>query len=321
VSRHLMYESNRTRSHDSYTTCRDTIESFAPSMRVDAPMLSIVATLRRAWSRFGAIAPSARQAPLNSSILAMRPRISGVIVGVSSMRRFGLMPKQALICTHLATPRLAPDDTRKVPDLGFWGYEVPWRTTAPPSGTAETAAPSLILSASPPILFGVMLPDTAGSLVRRGNRARKCRIQPPLPFPPRNTGNIARRDTRTHVIRPLVSHVLASQSRASGLQYHQVFVSGAPNSLKRNPAIECYESSAIANGEAEQIHVSDLPRTMNPRCIEYCRIKETRRIRPVCVDALSARFGQPPHERLNGLRVGIRRARHDANTAILGQRT
>src|SRR5437879_3566440 len=51
-------------------------------MRVDDPMLSMVATLRRADRRSGAKAPRARQAPLNSSISAMKPRISGVILRV-----------------------------------------------------------------------------------------------------------------------------------------------------------------------------------------------------------------------------------------------
>src|ERR1700688_3952712 len=36
--------------------------------RVEEPILSMVATRRRAFSRSGAIVPSARQAPLNSSI-------------------------------------------------------------------------------------------------------------------------------------------------------------------------------------------------------------------------------------------------------------
>lgn len=53
--------------------------SFAPSMRVDEPMLSIVATCRNLESRFGAIRPNARQAPLNSSISAISDKIWGVI--------------------------------------------------------------------------------------------------------------------------------------------------------------------------------------------------------------------------------------------------
>ncbi len=53
--------------------------SLLPSIRVDEPILSIVATLRRALSRSGASVPMARHAPLNSLILAMRARISGVI--------------------------------------------------------------------------------------------------------------------------------------------------------------------------------------------------------------------------------------------------
>src|SRR5882672_1212608 len=51
-------------------------------MRVDDPMLSMVATRRRAESRSGASVPRARQAPLNSSIPAISERISGVILRV-----------------------------------------------------------------------------------------------------------------------------------------------------------------------------------------------------------------------------------------------
>ena len=122
-------------------------------------------------------------------------------------------------------------------------------------------------------------------------------------------------------IRPSDRHELASQSRASGLQHHEVFLSGTPDRLQRNPSIEAYESSAIPNGEAKQVHVRNLPRTVDPRYIEHVGIKKTRRIRPEFVDALCTRIGQPGHERLNGLRVRIRRARHDADAAILGQRT
>ena len=46
-------------------------------------MLSIVATRRRLDSRSGAIRPIARQAPLNSSISAIRDRISGVMRSVA----------------------------------------------------------------------------------------------------------------------------------------------------------------------------------------------------------------------------------------------
>src|SRR3990167_6804230 len=59
-------------------------------MRVEEPMLSMVATRRRADRRSGASEPKARQTPLNSSILAMRFRISGVIwrVSVVSMNQY-----------------------------------------------------------------------------------------------------------------------------------------------------------------------------------------------------------------------------------------
>ena len=63
-------------------------------MRVEEPMLSMVATRRSADRRSGASVPKARQAPLNSSILAMRLSISGVIwmVSVRNMNQY---------CTHL----------------------------------------------------------------------------------------------------------------------------------------------------------------------------------------------------------------------------
>lgn len=70
-----------SRFDSSCSTSRS--DNLLPSMRVDEPMLSMVATRRRADSRSGASVPRARQAPLNSSILAMRFRISGVIWMVS----------------------------------------------------------------------------------------------------------------------------------------------------------------------------------------------------------------------------------------------
>ena len=54
--------------------------SVLPSMRVDDPMLSIVATRRKALKRSGSKLPSARQAPLNSSISEISARISVVIL-------------------------------------------------------------------------------------------------------------------------------------------------------------------------------------------------------------------------------------------------
>src|ERR1700676_4248300 len=51
-------------------------------MRVDDPMLSIVATRRKADKRSGASVLSARQAPLNSSSSAMMSSISGSMISV-----------------------------------------------------------------------------------------------------------------------------------------------------------------------------------------------------------------------------------------------
>jgi len=46
---------------------------LAASMRVEEPMLSMVATWRRAFNRSGASVPKERHAPLNSSISASTP--------------------------------------------------------------------------------------------------------------------------------------------------------------------------------------------------------------------------------------------------------
>jgi hypothetical protein len=70
-------------AHSSWATSRS--DSLLPSIRVEEPMLSIVATRRSAESRSGASVPNARHAPLNSSISAINARISGVIRRLSIM--------------------------------------------------------------------------------------------------------------------------------------------------------------------------------------------------------------------------------------------
>jgi hypothetical protein len=59
-------------------------------MRVEEPMLSMVATLRTRRGVRRAIAPNDRQAPLNSSIPAMRRKISGLIDTPIMPKRHGL---------------------------------------------------------------------------------------------------------------------------------------------------------------------------------------------------------------------------------------
>jgi hypothetical protein len=60
-------------------------------MRVEEPMLSMVATRRRPDRRSGAIRPIARQAPLNSSISAISDRISGVMRRVAMLSAIPLL--------------------------------------------------------------------------------------------------------------------------------------------------------------------------------------------------------------------------------------
>ena len=76
-------------------------ESGMPRIRVEDPMLSIVAIRRKLNKRSGASVPSARQAPLNSSISDMIPRISGVIWMVVALRKEPLISKYTPIYTHL----------------------------------------------------------------------------------------------------------------------------------------------------------------------------------------------------------------------------
>ena len=65
-------------------------------------MLSMVAMCRRAESRSGAKVPSARHAPLNSSISAIRPRIYGVIWIVAA---WIMAPSCIPNYTHLPVPQ------------------------------------------------------------------------------------------------------------------------------------------------------------------------------------------------------------------------
>jgi hypothetical protein len=74
-------------------------------MRVEEPMLSIVATRRSAESRSGANVPSARHAPLNSSIPEMSIRMSGVIRRVSVAI---MTPNPTPIYTHIPQPVTTP---------------------------------------------------------------------------------------------------------------------------------------------------------------------------------------------------------------------
>jgi hypothetical protein len=58
-----------------------------PSMRVEDPMLSIVATRRKAERRSGANVPNARHAPLNSSSSEMSARPSWQLQDSVKQRR------------------------------------------------------------------------------------------------------------------------------------------------------------------------------------------------------------------------------------------
>src|ERR1035437_2177000 len=78
-------------------------DSLLPSMRVEKPMLSMVATRRRALRRSGARVPSARHAPLNSSISAMSMSTSGVYRDVGSLKHAALTPIYTPISTHIST--------------------------------------------------------------------------------------------------------------------------------------------------------------------------------------------------------------------------
>lgn len=79
-------------------------ERLLPSMRVEDPTLSMVATRRRAVSRSGASVPNAFHAPLNSSIWAMSRSISGVMFRVSTVTIPTNSPKNI----HFVKPIIHP---------------------------------------------------------------------------------------------------------------------------------------------------------------------------------------------------------------------
>ena len=71
----VLFKTLKYRSSYPHRPCQD--------LRVDEPMLSMVATLRRAVRRSGARVPRARQAPLNSSMRAIKRKISAEMCRVS----------------------------------------------------------------------------------------------------------------------------------------------------------------------------------------------------------------------------------------------
>lgn len=107
----------------------------------------------------------------------------------------------------------------------------------------------------------------------------------------------------------------------SGLEDHEIPLGRLANSLQWNPAIERHKPALMLRGEAKQIHVRNLPWTVDAGCIEDTWIKEAGLIRPELVDTLSTCFGQAADEHLNRLGIGIRGTRHDAHAAVLGERT
>src|SRR5580692_6739749 len=101
-------------------------------MRVDDPMLSIVATRRSAFNRSGAIVPRARQAPLNSSISDRSASNSCVTLMVSVLSIPVTMPDYTGLSTGNITGLHLIRDTcqafyllirlRKGVEMGVIGY-------------------------------------------------------------------------------------------------------------------------------------------------------------------------------------------------------
>jgi hypothetical protein len=86
--------------------------SRLPSMRVEQPMLSTVATRRRAERRSGARVPKARQAPLSSSISATRESISGVIRKVDAWMITHSYTRKYPLCSPRPTSSSTPTRTQ-----------------------------------------------------------------------------------------------------------------------------------------------------------------------------------------------------------------
>lgn len=58
-------------------------------------------------------------------------------------------------------------------------------------------------------------------------------------------------------------------ARDSSLKHHEIPVGRLPNGLERNPAIERHKTAFVMRGEAEQVHVGNLPRTMDSCWVEH----------------------------------------------------
>ncbi len=56
---------------------------------------------------------------------------------------------------------------------------------------------------------------------------------------------------------------------ASGLEQEEILLACIANGLKGNSAVECYKSSLVLHGDPEQVHVGNLPWTVDSGCIEH----------------------------------------------------
>ena len=82
-------------------------------------------------------------------------------------------------------------------------------------------------------------------------------------------------------------------------QNQQILRRSFPDRGERNTGIKSNEPSFMLNRESKQIHVGQLPRSMNSGRIHNFRIQQTDFIRPEFVDILAAGFGQMLNDSLN----------------------
>ncbi len=79
--------------------------------------------------------------------------------------------------------------------------------------------------------------------------------------------------------------------RTSTSQYQQSLRRRFPDRGERNAGIKGDEPSSIPYHEGKQIHVGQLPRSMNSGRVHDFRIQQADFIRPECMDVLVAGLG------------------------------
>ena len=93
---------------------------------------------------------------------------------------------------------------------------------------------------------------------------------------------------------------------------------GAFDGFECNARIKCHQAAATVNRKGEQVHISELTWSVNPRGIKAALVHQTETIGPELMDRVGRGQSQSLDDLLQRLCIGVSRMRHDPHTAVLG---